>query len=512
MQLLPFAELVALSDRGGGLPLELSAMHSVGVGDLAGLVAPEPGAFELAAEGARGQRYMRLQYQGMVTLVAALAAVFGWAGLTRVERRTVGLAAAVFVGGWVLAAGDGLPVFPLLHGSGLLASMRYPAKFILPVSAAFALLAAHGVGRLGPRHKAMAGATLGVAVVCLLGYAVSADGGWLHSAVFAGVTAFLLLWRPTVPRLVVVALALDLLIAHALIQPTLPAAELLADFDAARTVRQADSRVYTRPYTQVDMDREAALASADDLGVISRLRVLDLMGNLPMAMGVRSTRGGAALRPARQAEILEQMDRGPAGIGALRFAAAGYFVSRDPLRAASLEPVAVAPPPHLYRVEGALPRHYVSCSWRGGSEEAAWQAADVAGGATVVVGAEDLSELPPSAPSAPAVGGDAVTPRRSEPDRRAFDVRAPADCIFVLVESSYPGWTARVDGEPVRVMRANGHWIGVPVPEGTSRVDLEFRPASLRRGAAISLLALLGTIIWAWRLRRRDVEPLAGPA
>lgn len=422
---------------------------------------------------------------------------------TRIQLSAASIDAAVFVGGWLLAAGDGLPLFPLLHGSGLLASMRYPVKFILPVSAALALLVAHGVGRLGDGGKALPGATLVLALACGIGYATSADRGWLHSALFAALTALLLLWRPAAPRLVVVILALDLLLAHALIQPTLPAADLLADFEAARVVRRADSRVYTRPYTQVDMDREATLANRGDLFPLSRLRVLSLMGNLPMALGVRATRGGPALRLANQARILEQMDRGPAGIDSLRVAAARYFLSREPLSAAPLQPVAVAPPPHLYRLEGALPLHYLSCGWRTGTPEATLQAADVVTGTTVIVDTDAASGLPPPAPDPPPIPTNAVVPRRSEPDRRSFDVRAPADCLFVLVESSYPGWTARINGEPAQVITVNGSWLGVPVPPGESRVDLAFRPRSLRRGSLISLLALGVMMLWAWRLRRR---------
>ncbi len=506
VQVLPFAELLSLSDRTGGLPLELSAMHSVGIADLSGLLAPEPDAFELGA-GGRGQIYMPLQYQGVLILAALLATALSWTHIASSQRRTIAVAAAVFVGGWLIAAGDNLPLFPLLHGSGLMASMRYPVKFILPVSAALALLAAHGVDRIQNTGKAVAAGMVLFAVACGVSFATSGDRGWLHAALFATLIGLSLAARRASPQLLAAALAVDLLLAHALIHPALPAADLLADFEAARTVRQAEGRVYTRPYTRADMERDAASATSGDVFPLSRMRVLGLMGNLPMALGVRTTRGGPALRLANQARILELMDRGPAGIDSIRIAGASYFLSREPLSNALLQPVAGPTPPFLFRLDGALPRQYLSCSWRRGGLEDAWQSPTVIAGTEVYIGADEAALLPPSRASPPPIPADAVTTRYDEPDRRTFAVRAPADCVLVLAESSYPGWTARVHGDPAPVITVNGSWVGVPVPPGEYLVDLEFRPRSMRRGAMISLAALLILAFWARRLRRPESSP-----
>ena len=53
-----------------------------------------------------------------------------------------------------------------------------------------------------------------------------------------------------------------------------------------------------------------------------------------------------------------------------------------------------------------------------------------------------------------------------------------------------PGWGATVDGEPVRILRANHSHMAVPVSR-SGTVELRFRPPGLIAGAAISVLALI---------------------
>mgnify|MGYP002685507508 FL=1 len=53
-----------------------------------------------------------------------------------------------------------------------------------------------------------------------------------------------------------------------------------------------------------------------------------------------------------------------------------------------------------------------------------------------------------------------------------------------------PGWGATVDGEPVRILRANHSHMAGPVSR-SGTVELRFRPPGLIAGAAISVLALI---------------------
>lgn len=72
------------------------------------------------------------------------------------------------------------------------------------------------------------------------------------------------------------------------------------------------------------------------------------------------------------------------------------------------------------------------------------------------------------------------------------DVEQTRDGFVVLSEVFYPGWQAEVDGRPARVYRADGGLRAVFVPAGHHQLTCVFRPASLRLGAGITLLTLLG--------------------
>jgi uncharacterized membrane protein YfhO len=63
----------------------------------------------------------------------------------------------------------------------------------------------------------------------------------------------------------------------------------------------------------------------------------------------------------------------------------------------------------------------------------------------------------------------------------------------VMSEVFYPGWQAFVNGRETSIYRVNGFMRGVVVPDGQSVVRFEYRPASVRVGAALGLAALLGT-------------------
>lgn len=78
---------------------------------------------------------------------------------------------------------------------------------------------------------------------------------------------------------------------------------------------------------------------------------------------------------------------------------------------------------------------------------------------------------------------------------------------LVLAEAFDPGWTADVAGRPVTVYRANGPFMAVPVPAGSSVVGVRYRPRSVLLGAALSALGLL-SLAFLFRLeRRRRVLP-----
>ena len=71
-----------------------------------------------------------------------------------------------------------------------------------------------------------------------------------------------------------------------------------------------------------------------------------------------------------------------------------------------------------------------------------------------------------------------------------LDVRARSYGFLLLNELSYPGWTAYLDGQRVRVWRANYLFRAVEIPPGDHVVEFRFEPDSLKLGLALSLPAM----------------------
>src|SRR5262249_48336981 len=86
--------------------------------------------------------------------------------------------------------------------------------------------------------------------------------------------------------------------------------------------------------------------------------------------------------------------------------------------------------------------------------------------------------------------------QRYESNRVELEVSGNTAGYLVLTDVWYPGWECTVDGEPVRVYRANYAFRAVEVPAGKHEVIFHFEPASYRRGRLVSLGALAVIIMF----------------
>jgi len=112
---------------------------------------------------------------------------------------------------------------------------------------------------------------------------------------------------------------------------------------------------------------------------------------------------------------------------------------------------------------------------------------------------EDASR-PPGDVENPAA---AVSTRRRGSDLE-IRVRAAAPVWIVVSQTAWAGWRALRDGEALPLRFANHAFLAFRVPAGDHRVDLAYRPASFRRGAAVSAAALAALVIgWAVVAARR---------
>ena len=81
-----------------------------------------------------------------------------------------------------------------------------------------------------------------------------------------------------------------------------------------------------------------------------------------------------------------------------------------------------------------------------------------------------------------------------------------SDAFLVVSENWLPTWTARVDGKPAAVARADGTFIAVALPAHSREVVLEIASRAERRGRTASLAGLGGLLLFALvGIRRKPV-------
>jgi hypothetical protein len=105
-------------------------------------------------------------------------------------------------------------------------------------------------------------------------------------------------------------------------------------------------------------------------------------------------------------------------------------------------------------------------------------------------------------PSPPGFRGSArILEERA--DRILLETEASAPGFAVLLDGFDPGWRARLDAQPVPLLRANTVFRAVAVPQGRHSVELVYRPNGLLLGLAVSGLSL-AALVAARALGSRD--------
>ena len=90
-----------------------------------------------------------------------------------------------------------------------------------------------------------------------------------------------------------------------------------------------------------------------------------------------------------------------------------------------------------------------------------------------------------------------------QPEKIEIAARLTRPGTLVVAEQYWPGWRARVkeepDGEfrPVPIRRIAAALRAIDLPEGAWRVEMRYRPASVRAGAAVTAAALVLLLLLA---------------
>jgi uncharacterized membrane protein YfhO len=107
-----------------------------------------------------------------------------------------------------------------------------------------------------------------------------------------------------------------------------------------------------------------------------------------------------------------------------------------------------------------------------------------------------LADCAGAAPLAETAGAEASA-RITHQSPHAVQISATTvrPAYLVLTDTWYPGWVARIDGQPTRVWRANHAFRAVTLSPGEHRVEFRYEPAWLTAGLAISGLGLAGVTV-----------------
>jgi hypothetical protein len=454
----------------------------------------------------------------LVLVLAALAAL-------RVRRVAVAALALFCLLALVLALGSNGPLYGLAKTLLPLGVMRYPVKFIIPLTFILPMLAAWAIASLattGLNRRALGVGTAGALVV------IAALGvvGWnwpppnndptdrarvLHSALASGAAlaagAFALgqVLRATGNRFWPLALLgvlfLDLRthcpgltprVNPGVFAPGVPPADALVP-----RPQLGAGRAVLHPRALLDLD--GRMLPELDRTLLLQRQALFMNGNL--LEGIPKADGFFSLEPRATHEATLLLYAGTNGLRNRLADFAGVTHAN--------------PPPNIFqwqRRESALPLI------------TAGQRAEFADAATTLNALASTNWNPLETvflPPASRAGGLQSPPSTNEPAERRLpvagtpeakvlsakwsahrvecEVESPAPTLVVLAQSYYHPWQATVNGQPANLLRANHAFQAVSVPAGRSTVRLDYVDRRFQLGLALSALGLVACAVLWWR-------------
>jgi hypothetical protein len=179
----------------------------------------------------------------------------------------------------------------------------------------------------------------------------------------------------------------------------------------------------------------------------------------------------------------------------LRLCNVGYLLSFRELSAKGITRVGTFPQFYswLYRINGNMPRAYVVSKVRTVKDSAGVlpTLSDPAFDPNTEVVLEGDGVIKKSSHSLQAMS----KMLRYEDSVAEIQVATNEDAFLVLTDSYYPGWRAYVDGNEVKILRANHFFRGVAITQGTHWVEFRYEPLSFKIGFTVSMLTVLCLMI-----------------
>ncbi len=513
---LPFFEYAASSGRLEGVTRAEALARPVGTSDLLDVVLPPSDALTRSPSAGRGGYLATLALSPLVLVLAAGAG----AGLAAKPRLLVALTLLALLG-LLLALGANGGLLPFLWDAGVARGVRFPARWFVLTQLALAGLAGAGLdgwlyGRLlgwpkgresedGARASPPAAVRLAPAVLFGAGTAaLLGAGAWAGRMTglpawaalgAAGAGALLLAsvraaGRPD-PRLAGAALvalvAVPLPLASAGVFAPAPLGRPLS---AVAELAGAPGRVFP-----VVSDGALLAALAREAGgAWSRSSVARahaaLAGYSNLPLGLSSAASPSPIGNPRRTRLLGAALSGGNAEAILSLVDVRHVVSPFPttIPGARLErrDAGVL----VYALSRGEGRVFFARSAREADDEEAFRAlvAPEFDPESVVLLAPPAGPLP--APRA-GKGFSVARVAKDAPEALTVNTESSEAGYLVLTRSYDRGWEARLDGADVPLSRADLALSAVLLPAGAHRLDLVYRPASFRAGAALSVASLV---------------------
>ena len=181
-----------------------------------------------------------------------------------------------------------------------------------------------------------------------------------------------------------------------------------------------------------------------------------------------------------------------------------YLADLKPIRAAGLKLIGKQEyfygKVYLYENPGSIPRPYLVGKYLvAGDKKAAFSAmADHRFDPKKVV---VLSEDPKVKTGGSGGRAHLIVYR---PNEVSVEAETESDGFMVLTDSYYPGWKATVDGKETKIYKADYMFRAVYLKAGKHSVRFIYDPLSLKIGAMFTALGILGLIGYAWYSIRKE--------
>jgi hypothetical protein len=556
IQFLPTMELSRLAQRSTGQSWETYALqYSMWPWRLLTLLLPN--FFGSPAQGnywGYATYWEDAGYLGVLPFALA-----GWAVLNWVRRRfrrasrdplapeAVPVFSLLALWSLLMALGSNTPVYLFFYryvpGFG---QFQAPARWLSVYSAAVAVLAGIGLDALRPSraltYASRLGVVGGIQVTLLAGLATTKRAQALltgaglpdirptfaralfYFSLLATATLLLLLWqqrrfrtgseeipdRLVRPKTLAWQVALLLLVAGDLIyagwglnpgvdatlytQPTETGAALTADGLHGRLYYPAEARQKVLFDQYLDFgDYRSHLHGAERLAYWQGLREA-LIPDLAMVEHLSSANTFEPLVESRLRRLLEALDEADPQIAqrTLGLMNVAYLFDPDPPASASV--VHRSTSVTAYRNPDLRPRATIAHSalLAGSPDHALSLLLSPTFDPTTVILETPASPIPPSQ-IPPSSEPPIFLP--SPPNQVTIQVTLAQPGYLVLMDTTYPGWRATVDGQAAKVERANFAFRALAMEAGTHEVTFMYRPGSLIAGTIVSSAALIALLL-----------------